>query len=128
MTKHEALAGVLTGTYDAVRASNFGPREYVYLNGNVLMKSMPGDKSMYNDMSNLDDPTWEEFFNKWYENIPDTGLLVFVNNSGTYITKRASGYTAPNIEFDDNTTADASVCSLYTSEEIQELYRNLNSI
>ena len=121
MTKLTAIQGVLDGTYDAVRSTAMAPREYIFMDNDALyLHNVAGTNVVYTSMTDLDDVSWSEYLNNWYEQIPVTGILVFDSNG--YV-KRAMSYTSPNVTFDDGTTDTATNCDVLNQEEFETLYK-----
>lgn len=120
MTKLSAIQGVLDGTYKSVRSTAFSSREYVFLDNSTLMFHSLSGNETYTNMSDLDDLSWSEYNNEWYNNIPLTGILVF---DGSNNVKRAISYSSPNVTFDDGSTATYTDCSPLNQEEFETLYK-----
>ena len=121
MTKLTAIQGILDGTYTAVRSTAMAPREYIFMKDNTLyFHNVAGTNVTYNDMTDLDDVSWSEYLNNWYEQIPVTGILVF--DSSSYV-RRAMSYSTPNVTFDDGTTETATNCDVLNQEEFETLYK-----
>lgn len=120
MTKLEAIQGLLDGTYENVRSTAFGPKEYLFISNSNLMLHTPAGNVVYNHMSDLDDLSWGEYKSAWYNNIPVTGILVFDSNNCVH---RAIGYNNPNILFDDGTSELDTDCSVLNQEEFETLYK-----
>jgi len=121
MTKLTAMQGILDGTYTSVQSASMAPREYIFIKNNTLyLHDVAGSNIVYSDMTSLDDVSWTEYLNNWYEQIPVTGILVFDSSS---FVKRAMSYSSPNVTFDDGSTDTATSCSVLTQEEFETLYR-----
>lgn len=127
MTKLEAIQGLLSGQYSKVKARNFTEGSYIFMKDNTMFYKNNQEVDVYSDMTNMDDVSWDEAHLEWYKNIPDTGVLVFVESNVTSV-KRAVKFDGSKIIFDDETSADLDKCSLLTREESETLHKTTFNI